>query len=145
MDINSPRELHEEILKIASTIGASKQPDRKLVIAALNEVIAAVKKGKKAPKKNSKTPPEEVACNKFDSQVASHAHMSMLEQYKPFHDAGNELLGYQQLVKDGVPPNAPNEVNSAVRSCDQAFKALENAIRDTRSCYSQFMAILAKY
>jgi t-SNARE complex subunit (syntaxin) len=70
-------------------------------------------------------------------------HMGLLERYKEFHDTGANLLGFRNVVVDGIPEDSPNDVLTARKECAAAFDALDQAMKSARASYSRLMASLA--
>jgi hypothetical protein len=132
-----PKELSSYLNEIADKVDASKQPSRKLVAAALCDVIAAVERNKDRAKKKGKINKKDV-----DASTAASMHMSLLEKYKNFHDTGTNLMGFKNVV-EGIPENSPNDVVAAQKECAKAFNELDAALRNARNAYSHLMASLA--
>lgn len=136
-----PKELSARLNEIADKIDASKNPSRTMVAAAIREVIAAVKRNKDEDKKERKINKKK----DVDPSTAANMHMGLLEKYKDFHDTGANLLGFRNIVVDGVPDDSPGDVLTARKECAAAFDALDQAMKNARACYSRLMASLAAY
>ena len=136
-----PKEFSALINAIADKIDASKQPSRALVATAIRDAIAAVERGKDKDKKKEKKEGKK----DVDTSTAASMHMGLLEKYKDFHNTGENLLGYRNVVTDGIPENSPNDVLASQKECTKAFDQLDAALRNARSCYSQLMSVLARY
>lgn len=137
-----PKELSSHLNGIADKIDASKQPSRELVAAALRDTIAAVERNKDRAKKKEKG---KINKKDVDASTASSMHMGLLEKYKDFHDTGANLMGFRNVVVDGIPEDSPNDVMAARKECAAAFDALDQALKNARACYSRLMASLAAY
>lgn len=134
-----PKELSSHLKNIADGIDASKAPSRERVAAVLRDTIAAVERNKDKAKK------KKINKKDVDSSTAASMHMGLLEKYRDFHDTGENLLGFRNVVIDGIPENSPNDVVAAQKECTKAFNDLDVALRNARSAYSHLMASLAKY
>lgn len=135
-----PITVSSQIKKIADMIDNSEEPNRVLVASAIKSVIAAVEKNKDKNKKDKKISKKDV-----DTSTAASMHMSLLEKYKEFHDAGSNLLNFKGMITDTIPLDMGNDVVNAQKECAKAFDQLDAALKNARSAYSSFMAVLARF
>lgn len=138
-----PKDLSAQLVSIADRIDASENPSKTLVAAAIRDVIAAVERSR--DKEKGKEKGKKINKKDVDSSTAASMHMGLLEKYKDFHDTGANLLGFRNIVVDGIPEDSPNDVMAARKECAAAFDALDQAMKNARACYSRLMASLAAY